>query len=113
MTSSNHTTQHPTSDPERLEADVARQREELAETVQGLHDRLDVKGRTQERAGELKDAAQDRAHELQDRATTRTGRPRPGLIGAAVALAAVPVVVLAWRRRRASSRMPKWHRWVR
>ena len=62
------------SSPDAIEADIERQREELAATVSALQDRLDVKSRAKEKAAELK-----------DRATTDTGKPRPEL----AALAAV------------------------
>lgn len=66
--------------PEQIEADIERQRAELAATIDQLHARLDVKTR------------------VKDGVTTADGRPRPELVAAAVA------VVLAglayWRRRR-------------
>ncbi|MDI6909144.1 DUF3618 domain-containing protein [Nocardioides sp.] len=75
--------------PEQLEADLARQREDLAVTVDQLHAKLDVKAR-----------AQDKAHELKDRATTANGRPRPDLTAAAVAAVVLVAGLLVWRRRR-------------
>ena len=72
--------------PEEIEADIARQREELAATVTELHARLDVKTRTKAKAAELR-----------GRATTPDGKPDPRVVAAAVA-----VVVLAgvafWRK---------------
>ena len=72
--------------PEEIEADIARQREELAATVTELHARLDVKARTKAKAAELR-----------GRASTPDGKPDPRVVAAAVA-----VVVLAgvafWRR---------------
>ena len=72
--------------PDEIEADIARQREELAATVTELHARLDVKARTKAKAAELR-----------GRATTPDGKPDPRVVAAAVA-----VVVLAgvafWRR---------------
>ena len=66
--------------PDQLEADIERQRAELAATIDQLHARLDVRTR------------------VKDGVTTADGRPRPELVAAAVA------VVLAglayWRRRR-------------
>jgi len=73
--------------PETIEADITRQREQLAETVDELHHRLDVKAQTKEKVAAAK-----------DRATTDSGRPRPELLGAAV-LAVLAIVGLAiWRR---------------
>jgi hypothetical protein len=75
--------------PDQIEADIERQREELAATVTQLHARLDVKTR-----------AKGKVNELKDRATTDTGKPRPDLAAVAV-LAVVAVVGLAvWRARR-------------
>ncbi len=75
--------------PEQIEADIARQREELAATVSQLEARLDVKTRARRKAAELK-----------DRATTDSGQPRPELLaGAGVAVAAL-VGLVVWRRRR-------------
>lgn len=75
--------------PEEIESDVARQREQLAGTVDQLAAKLDVKAR-----------AQARVHTLQDRATTDTGSPRPEVLAAAGSLVAMAVVLLLWRARR-------------
>lgn len=74
--------------PESLEADLARQREELAATVTELHAKLDVKARAQHKAGEVK-----------DRATTADGKPRPDLTIAALGAVALVAGLLVWRRR--------------
>ncbi|MFC4783428.1 DUF3618 domain-containing protein [Nocardioides sp. MAHUQ-72] len=74
--------------PEQIEAEIARQREELAATVTQLQSKLDVKTR-----------AQHRARELRDRATTDSGRPRPEVVAVAVAVVAL-TGVLVWRRTR-------------
>ncbi len=74
--------------PDDIEADIERQREELAATVTELQSRLDVKARVRHRAAVLR-----------DRASTESGRPRAEVIGAAVAVAAV-LGLLVWRRTR-------------
>jgi predicted nucleic acid-binding protein len=74
--------------PEELEADIARQREELAATVTQLQRRLDVKAR-----------ARVEARQLRERVTTASGRPRPDLTIAAVAAVALLTGLVAWRRR--------------
>jgi hypothetical protein len=74
--------------PEQIEADIERQRDELAATVSQLQAKLDVKAR-----------AKDKVADLQDRATTDTGQPRPELLAAA-AVAVVLLGVLVWRRNR-------------
>ena len=76
------------STPDAIEADIERQREELAATVSALQDRLDVKSRAKEKAAELK-----------DRATTDTGKPRPELAALAVAAVVGVVGLVVWRRR--------------
>ena len=77
------------SSPEAIEADIERQREQLADTVSALQERLDVKTRAREKASELR-----------DRATTDTGKPRPELAALAVAAVAGVVGFVVWRRRR-------------
>lgn len=74
--------------PEALEADLARQREELADTVTQLQAKLDVKSRARGKAAELK-----------DRTTTATGKPRPDLTVAAVLTVALVAGLVVWRRR--------------
>jgi hypothetical protein len=73
---------------EQIEADIERQRDDLAETVDQLTHKLDMKAQ-----------AKARASDLQDRATTDTGKPRPGLVAAAVSLVAVVAALVWWRRR--------------
>ena len=74
--------------PQQIEAEIAAQREQLADTVDQLSAKLDVKSRAQQKAAELK-----------DRATTDSGKPRPEVLGAAGSLLAMALVLLWWRRR--------------
>lgn len=78
------------SDPEaqQLAADIERQRDQLADTVDALQHKLDVKAQVKHKAAELR-----------DRSTTSTGRPRPELIGGVLAVALV-VGLVVWRRKR-------------
>lgn len=71
-----------------LEADIQAQRDQLAETVDQLTHKLDVKAQAKERAADLK-----------DRATTESGRPRPDLVAAAVGVVVLSGLLLWWRRR--------------
>jgi hypothetical protein len=71
-----------------IEADIARQRDDLAQTVDQLTHKLDVKAQAKERAAQVA-----------DRATTDDGRPRPELVGAAVATVLLVGVLVWWRRR--------------
>jgi MYXO-CTERM domain-containing protein len=73
---------------ERLAADIERQRDQLADTVDALQHKLDVKAQ-----------AKHKAADLRDRSTTASGKPRPELIGAVLAVAVLVGLVL-WRRRR-------------
>ena len=76
-----------TRDPAAIEADIARQREELARTVDALSEKLDVRAQARRKVADLKDSA-----------TTDSGRPRPLLVlGAAAAVAGI--VALVWWRR--------------
>ena len=75
--------------PSEIEADIERQRDELASTVDALHARLDVKTR-----------AKHKAEDVRDRVTTEDGRPRPELLGAAGLVLAVVAGLVVLRRRR-------------
>lgn len=72
----------------QIEADIERQRDHLADTVDQLTHKLDVKAQ-----------ARQRAARLQDRATTSSGRPRPELVAGAVAVVALVAGIVWWRRR--------------
>lgn len=83
------TTTTPTSsnDPDAIREDIERTREELAETVDALHAKLDVKRQAQERFARAK-----------DQATTDAGRPRPDLVAGVVGAALLVAGLVWWRR---------------
>jgi MYXO-CTERM domain-containing protein len=76
------------STPDEIKADIERQREHLADTVDALHAKLDVKSQAQAKLAEVK-----------DRVTTDSGSPRPEVVAVGAAAVAL-VVLLIWRRRR-------------
>jgi len=76
------------STPEEIQADIERQREQLAETVDQLTQKLDVKAQTKAKVADI-----------QDRATTADGKPRPEVLGAAAAAVVVVGLLIWWRRR--------------
>ncbi len=98
--------QHPTSstpttsnDPDDIREDIERTRENLAETVDALHAKLDVKTHAKARIAEVKariapkerigqakeriEPAKDRIVHVTDQATTDAAQPRPEVVGAA------------------------------
>ncbi|MCF6379577.1 DUF3618 domain-containing protein [Nocardioides KLBMP 9356] len=74
--------------PEQIEAEIEAQRAQLADTVDELAAKLDVKSQAKEKVASLKDAA-----------TTDSGAPRAEVLAAAGSLVAMAVVLLLWRRR--------------
>ena len=98
---------------DEIQADLQQTREQMAETVDALTAKLDVKARagdqladTKERATQaLHDSAEKAKHTLaqgRDAATDDAGNPtvEASAVAAAVVAAVVVVAVLLWRRRR-------------
>jgi hypothetical protein len=79
---------HPTTQTASIEADIEAQREHLADTVDQLAHKLDVKAQAKERAAQMK-----------ERATTDGGKPQPALLAGVAGLVAIAVVLVWWRRR--------------
>lgn len=77
-----------TQTPEQIEADIERQRLQLAATIDQLGARLDVKSRAQAKVADLK-----------DQATTADGMPRPEVLALAGAALGLVVAYVVWRRR--------------
>ena len=73
--------------PEAIRAEIEKTREELAETVDALHKKVDIK--TQ---------AEQKAAEALDHVVTPDGKPRPPVIAVAVGAVAL-VALLVWRKR--------------
>ncbi|MFD1861183.1 DUF3618 domain-containing protein [Aeromicrobium camelliae] len=86
--------------PDQIEADIAATRERLADTVDALGERLDVKEQAKRRVSEVKHQAQDTFGQTKDKATRAAQRSGPALpVGAAVAVVLIGALVL-WRKRR-------------
>jgi hypothetical protein len=82
------TTQPTTSnDPDAIRQDIERTREELAETVDALHAKLDVRTQARERVARMK-----------EQATTETGRPRPEVVAAVVGAVLLVAGLVWWRK---------------
>ncbi len=71
-----------------IREEIERTRADLADTVDALHAKVDVKAR-----------ARGKAEELKHRATTPDGKPRPEVIAAAVGAVVLVAAVVWWRRR--------------
>jgi hypothetical protein len=71
-----------------LEAQIAAQRDQLADTVDQLGHKLDVKTQAKERTAQVA-----------DRATTDDGKPRPELVAALTAVVLLVGALVWWRRR--------------
>ena len=74
--------------PQQIEADIARQRAQLAGTIDALSAKLDVKSQAQAKAAAVRSGATDDA-----------GRPRPELVAAGAVAVALAVAFVWWRRR--------------
>ena len=84
-----------------LEADIARTREELAQTVDQLAAKLDVKTRIRNRVSETKDVATVQVRSMRDHLTGIDGKPAPTALsigGGVVAAIAAVVLVRLWTR---------------
>jgi cobalamin biosynthesis Mg chelatase CobN len=84
------TTSNPTtsSDPDAIRADIERTREDLAETVDALHAKLDVKAQARAKVADIKTSV-----------TTDSGKPSPALLVGALGVTALVVGLVWWRRR--------------
>ena len=85
--------------PEEIQADIERQRASLADTVDQLGHKLDVKSQAKSKVEDVKSQAQAKAAEVKELSTTDDGKPRPEVLGAAAAVV-VGVGLLIWLRRR-------------
>jgi hypothetical protein len=84
--------------PEEIQADIEQQREELAETLDALSAKLDMKAQARAKAQDVRTTTQLGVARVRERATTESGKPRPEVVGGAV-LVVVAVAGLVWWRR--------------
>jgi len=84
--------------PEEIQEDIEQQREQLAQTVDQLGHKLDVKAQGKAKIEDVKAQTQAKIAEVKDMSTTDEGKPRPEVLGAAVAVV-VGVAMIIWLRR--------------
>ena len=92
-----------------LQADIERTRADLAETVDQLTAKLDVKTRVRKSVADTKEDATAQLLKLRDQATDEQGKPTPkalGIGGGALAAVIAVVVIALWRRNN-TPRRPK------
>ncbi len=96
--------------PEEIQADIEVQREQLADTVDALSAKLDVKSQakakvddakatTAAKVADAKATTSQAVAELKGRATTAEGRPRTDLLVFGGTVLVVTVALVWWRRR--------------
>ena len=85
--------------PEEIQEEIELQREQLAQTVDQLTHKLDVKAQSKAKVEDVKAQTKVKVAEVKDFSTTDDGKPRPELLGAAAAVV-VGVVLIVWLRRR-------------
>jgi len=94
-------------DAPALEAEIERTREEVAETVDLLAAKLDVKGRVRDQVSHTAESTKaSAAHQLRsarEKATDGRGRPTPAAMSVAAGVAVGVIAVLVVRSRRAST----------
>jgi hypothetical protein len=84
--------------PEEIQADIEQQREQLAQTVDQLGHKLDVKAQGKAKVEDVKAQTQAKLAEARELSTTDEGKPRPEVLGAAAAVL-VGVAMIIWLRR--------------
>ena len=85
--------------PEEIQADIEQQREQLAQTVDQLGHKLDVKAQSKAKVEDIKVQTQAKLAEAKEVTTTDEGKPRPEVLGATAAVLA-GVAMIIWLRRR-------------
>ncbi|WP_235624036.1 DUF3618 domain-containing protein [Mycolicibacterium goodii] len=88
-----------------IQADIAKTRDELGQTVEALAAKTDVRARAHDKAVETRQRIADKAHAAQaathDALTDERGAVKPAIpVGAVVAVLAIVAAVVLLRRRR-------------
>jgi chromosome segregation ATPase len=76
------------SDPDAIREEIERTRDDLAETVDALHAKLDVKGQ-----------ARAKVNQVKSQATTASGKPRPELVAGAAGAVLLIAGLIWWRKQ--------------
>ena len=85
--------------PEEIQEDIEPQGEQLAQTVDQLGHKLDVKAQSKAKVEDVKAQTQAKLAQAKEVSTTDDGKPRPEVIGAAAAVVA-GVAMIIWLRQR-------------
>jgi hypothetical protein len=105
------------SDPESLREDIETTRQQLADTVEALSYKVDVKARVRDKTRELREQATDRAHRIREQAVSaaphsreealdqarqvaRAARERPAILLVGALAVVVALLVLGRPRRK-------------
>jgi len=99
------------TDHDQLQADIERTRADLAQTVDKISARLDVRARLRHRVLDARDVAAQRLRVVRRRAGDVRTKASPGTIGigSGILAAALAVVVITWWRSNHESRR-RWGR---
>jgi flagellar biosynthesis GTPase FlhF len=79
---------------EEIEADIAATRERLAESVDALADKVNVKARAQEKAEQTKEQAKEKLDQAKTKGQDLLGQARQAPRPVQLAMVAVPIAVL-------------------
>lgn len=85
---------------DELETDISHTRDDLADTVDALAAKFDVKTRARERIETVRSQAKDASQDVRERLIDEEGKPRRGAIGAAAVTAAGVLAAVVIRKRR-------------
>ncbi|RLV56959.1 DUF3618 domain-containing protein [Aeromicrobium phragmitis] len=86
--------------PDEIEADIAQTRERLADTVDALGERLDVKEQAKRRISGVKHQAQDTFDQTKAKANRAVHGSGPAFPAGVVVAVALVVAFVVWRKRR-------------